>query len=53
MVELVAAGEDGWQRAQRYFGAATDQFERWGPRWVQESMLKAIGKGEEKAMPPS
>lgn len=51
MAELVAAGEDGWQRAQRHFGTATDQFERWGSRWVQESILLALCKGEEEAGP--
>lgn len=51
MAELVAAGEDGWQRAQRHFGTATDQFERWGSRWVQESILLALCKDEEEAGP--
>jgi hypothetical protein len=40
LAELVAAGEDGWQRAQRHFGEATEQFERWGFFWVQESILR-------------
>ncbi|MFD2717098.1 sigma factor [Hymenobacter monticola] len=53
MVELVAAGAAGWQQAQHHFGTALDQFERWGSRWVQESMLIAIGKGGGEARPPA
>ena len=52
LAELVATGADGWQCAQRYYGEATDQFERWGLRWVQESMLIALHKkGTETGTP--
>ena len=47
--ELVEAGKVGWQRAQRYYGAETDKFERWGLLWVQESMLMALDDQENKA----
>jgi len=53
LAELVEAGKDGWQRAQRYFGADTDKFERFGLLWVQESMLLALYDHENKTSPPS
>ena len=53
LAELVEAGKDGWQRAQRYFGTDTDKFERWGLLWVQESMLMALYDHENKADHPS
>ena len=42
LAQLVAAGEEGWRRAQRHYGTATEQFDRWGSRWVQEEILKAL-----------
>ena len=53
LAELVEAGKHGWQRAQRYYGAETDKFERWGLLWVQESMSMALYDHENKAGPPS
>lgn len=53
LAELVEAGKDGWQRAQRYFGTDTGKFERWVLLWVQESMLMALYDHENKAGPPS
>ena len=53
LAELVKAGKEGWQRVQRYYGAETDKFERWGLLWVQESMLMALYDHENKAGPPS
>lgn len=53
LAELVEAGKDGWQWAQRYFGADIDKFERWGLLWVQESMLLALYDDENKASHPS
>ena len=49
LAELVEAGKHGWQRAQRYYGAETDKFERWGLRWVQESILIALYDHENKS----
>ncbi|GAA3969579.1 hypothetical protein [Hymenobacter antarcticus] len=49
LTELVEAGKEGWQRAQRHYGAETDKLEQWGLRWVQESMLIALYDNENKA----
>jgi DNA-directed RNA polymerase sigma subunit (sigma70/sigma32) len=51
LTELVEAGEDGWQRARRYYGEDTDNFERWGFHWVQESMLMAVYQNETSTEP--
>ena len=53
LAELVEAGKHGWLRAQRYYGAETDKFDRWGLLWVHESMLKALDDNENKAGPQS
>ena len=39
---LIAAGEQSWLQAQKHFGPATDQLERWGNWWVQEGILEAL-----------
>ncbi|WP_143437235.1 hypothetical protein [Hymenobacter mucosus] len=42
LAELVAAGEEGWQQAQRHYGAASEQLERWGAWWVKERVLQML-----------
>lgn len=42
LARLVAAGEEGWQRAQRHYEANTEQFNRWNSWWVRETILETL-----------
>lgn len=42
LARLVAAGEEGWQRAQRHYGANTEQFNRWSSWWAREAILEIL-----------
>jgi len=51
--QLVAAGEAGWQAAQRHYGADTEGLERWGSRWVRENILRLLAASPGENQPTS
>lgn len=42
LAQLVAAGEEGWRRAEATYQADAEQLGRWGCWWVKEYMLLAL-----------
>lgn len=42
--QLVAAGKEAWQRAQRHYSAGNEQLDRWGSWWIHQGMLEALEK---------